>query len=260
MVDFTGTDPQVPGSINAVYAVTWSAVFYVFRCLLAARRHRDRRTDAARPGDRARTVPSSTPRPPAAVAGGNVETSQRIVDTLLRALAAGAARSHSRRKLRHHEQSHDRRHRSAAPASPTRITKPSPAALEPRRNRPGASGHHAHMTNSLNTPVEALEYAYPFRMIRYAIRPNPAEQGSTAAATASSAKSNCSAMRRSRFSPIAAPLNHGDSPEEIRREKGNTSIIANGEEQSIPGKCTRELKSGTRIRIESPGGGGWGKG
>ena len=53
IVDFAGTDPQVPGSINAVYAITWSAVFYVFRCLLAARRHRHRRPHASRQGPRA---------------------------------------------------------------------------------------------------------------------------------------------------------------------------------------------------------------
>ena len=86
VVDFAGTDPQVPGSINAVYAITWSAVFYVFRCLLPP--------GAIATAGLMRPIQVLAPdgsivnaRPPAAVAGGNVETSQRIVDTLMRALA-----------------------------------------------------------------------------------------------------------------------------------------------------------------------------
>ena len=86
VVDFTGTDPQAPGSLNAVYAITWSAVFYAFRCLLPP--------GAIATAGLMRSVQVLAPEgsivnasPPAAVAGGNVETSQRIVDTLLRALA-----------------------------------------------------------------------------------------------------------------------------------------------------------------------------
>src|SRR5204862_6177046 len=85
-VDFTGTGPQVEGSVNAVEAITYSACFYVFRCLLAE--------DVPATAGLMRPVQVIAPegtvvnaRPPAAVAGGNVETSQRIVDVLLRALA-----------------------------------------------------------------------------------------------------------------------------------------------------------------------------
>ena len=85
-VDFTGSDPQVQGSINAVEAITYSACFYVFRCLLAE--------DVPATSGLMRPIRVIAPagtvvnaRPPAAVAGGNVETSQRIVDVLLRALA-----------------------------------------------------------------------------------------------------------------------------------------------------------------------------
>ena len=86
VVDFTGTDPQIEGSINAVEAITYSACFYVFRCLLME--------DVPATAGLMRPIkviaPSGTvvnARPPAAVAGGNVETSQRIVDVLLRALS-----------------------------------------------------------------------------------------------------------------------------------------------------------------------------
>ena len=85
-VDFTGSSPQVDGSINAVEAITFSACFYVFRCLL--------RDDVPATAGLMRPIQLIAPagtvvnaRPPAAVAGGNVETSQRIVDVLLRALA-----------------------------------------------------------------------------------------------------------------------------------------------------------------------------
>jgi len=257
-VDFAGTDPQVPGSINAVYAITWSAVFYVFRCLLPA--------EAIATAGLMRPVKVLAPegsivnaRPPAAVAGGNVETSQRIVDTLLRALAHALPS----------------RIPAASSGSMNNLTI---GGIDPRSGQPytyyetiagglgaspqfdGASGHHAHMTNSLNTPVEALEYAYPFRMIRYAIRPNSGGAGKHRGGDGlvreiellGDAQVTLLADRRT-TSPWA--LAGGDPG-----ERGMTSITTDGEEQHLPGKCTQELKRGTRIRIESPGGGGWGKG
>ena len=129
--------------------------------------------------------------PPAAVAGATWRLAAHRRHAFARA-GAGSARTHSRCQFRHHEQSHDRRNRSAPGPHlpPTPITKPSPAASGFAQS-PGASGHHAHMTNSLNTPIEALEYAFPFRMIQYAIRRGSGGAGRIAAATASCAKSNC---------------------------------------------------------------------
>jgi len=256
-VDFAGSDPQVPGALNAVYAITWSAVFYVFRCLLPP--------EAIATAGLMRPVKVIAPegsivnaRPPAAVAGGNVETSQRIVDALMRALA---------------------------PALPDRIPAASSGTMnnltiggvDPRFGQPytyyetiagghgaspqspGASGHHSHMTNSLNTPVEALEYAYPFRMTRYAIRHDSGGAGKHRGGDGliremellGDAQITLLADRRN-----TAPwgLTGGDDG-----ERGKTSAIIKGEEQPLPSKCTRELKAGTRIRIESPGGGGWGR-
>ncbi|WP_348263017.1 hydantoinase B/oxoprolinase family protein [Telmatobacter sp. DSM 110680] len=257
IVDFAGTDPQVPGSINAVYAITWSAVFYVFRCLLPP--------GAIATAGLMRPVKVLAPegsivnaRPPAAVAGGNVETSQRIVDTLMRALA---------------------------PALPDRIPAASSGTMnnltiggiDPRNGQsytyyetiagghgaspqsPGASGHHAHMTNSLNTPVEALEYAYPFRMIRYALRPNSGGAGKHCGGDGivrelellGDAQVTLLADRR-KTQPWG--LHGGNSG-----AAGHTTIVRDNIEEELPGKCTRELKPSTRIRIESPGGGAWGK-
>ena len=111
IVDFTGSDPQVQGSINAVEAITYSACFYVFRCLLAE--------DVPATSGLMRPIQVIAPagtvvnaRPPAAVAGGNVETSQRIVDVLLRALAQALPRADSGCGFGNHEQSHHRRNGS----------------------------------------------------------------------------------------------------------------------------------------------------
>ena len=257
VVDFTGTDPQVPGGINAVFAITWSAVFYVFRCLLP-------------PGAIAtvglmRPVTVSAPEgtivnalPPAAVAGGNVETSQRIVDTLLRALA----------------QALPDRIPAASSGTMNNLTI---GGIDPRTNLPytyyetiagglgaspssaGASGHHAHMTNSLNTPVEALEYAYPFRVVQYALRRGSGGAGLHRGGDGlireiellGDAQVTLLADRR-HIQPWGLA---GGEPGAV----GQTTVVLNGAEQVLPGKCTRELPAGSRLRIESPGGGGWGR-
>jgi N-methylhydantoinase B len=256
-VDFTGTDPQAAGGINAVYAITWSAVFYVLRCLMGTGIHAT--AGLMRP---VRVIaPEGTvinARPPAAVAGGNVETSQRIVDVLLRALAQACP---------------DR----VPAASSGTMNNLTIGGIDPRTNLPftyyetiagghggspqreGASAHHAHMTNSLNTPVEALEYAYPFRVTRYALRHGSGGVGLHAGGDGvvreiellGNAQVTLLADRR-RMQPWG--LNDG-SP----GASGITTAIENGAERTLPGKCTLELRAGSRLRIESPGGGGWGK-
>ena len=168
-VDFSGSDAQVEGSVNAVEAITYSACFYVFRCLLVE--------DVPAAAGLMRPIQIIAPegtivnaRPPAAVAGGNVETSQRIVDVVLRALA----------------QAIPDRIPAAASGTMNNLTI---GGMDPRTGEPfayyetvaggmgarpgkvGVSGVHTHMTNSLNTPVEALEYAYPLRVRRYSMRP-----------------------------------------------------------------------------------------
>jgi N-methylhydantoinase B len=256
VVDFTGTDPQVPSSLNAVFAVTWAAVFYVFRCLLPP--------GAVATAGLMRPVRVIAPQgtivnavAPAAVAGGNVETSQRIVDTLLRALA---------------------------PALPSRIPAASSGTMnnltiggnDPRSglpytyyetiagglggspSTPGASGHHAHMTNSLNTPVEALEYAYPFRMIRYAVRRgsggrghNPGGDGLLREIELSGDAQVTLLADRRNLEPWG--LAGGEAG-----ASGKAVADIHGVVKSLPGKFTCELRAGSRLRIESPGGGGWG--
>jgi N-methylhydantoinase B len=257
-VDFTGSDPQVQGAINAVEAITYSACFYVFRCLL--------REDVPATSGLMRPIrviaPSGTvvnAKPPAAVAGGNVETSQRIVDVLLKALA----------------QAIPDRIPAAASGTMSNLTI---GGVDPRSGEPfayyetiaggmgarptkdGVSGVHTHMTNSLNTPAEALEYAYPIRLRQYSLRSKSGGSGLHTGGDGivreievlTDAQVTLLADRRSR-GPYGLAGGDDGAP-------GRTLIIRpDGSAEEIPGKISVRLRSGERIRIESPGGGGWGR-
>jgi N-methylhydantoinase B len=257
-VDFTGSDPQVEGSVNAVEAITYSACFYVFRCLLAE--------DVPATVGLMRPVEVIAPegtvvnaRPPAAVAGGNVETSQRIVDVLLRALA----------------QAIPERIPAAASGTMNNLTI---GGIDPRTNEPftyyetiaggmgacptksGASGVHTHMTNSLNTPAEAIEYAYPLRVRRYSLRPGSGGAGKHRGGEGiireievlTDAEVTLLADRRERGPYGLAGGKDGASGKAI-------VIREDGSSQELPGKFNIRLRKGERIRIETPGGGGWGE-
>src|SRR5579871_3357139 len=168
-IDFTGSDPQVEGSVNAVAAITYSACFYVFRCLLTE--------DVPAAAGLMRPIQVIAPegtivnaRPPAAVAGGNVETSQRIVDVLLRALAQAlpeaipAAASGTMNNLTIGGV-------DPRTGEPFAYYETIAGGMGARPTKDGVPGVHTHMTNSLNTPAEALEYAYPLRIRSYSLRP-----------------------------------------------------------------------------------------
>ena len=173
-IDFSGSAPQVAGSINAVRAITVSAVAYVFRCLLG----NDVPASAGLMDPIEVIVPDASvvnAIHPAPVAGGNVETSQRIVDVLFRALAQAlpdripAASQGTMNNLtiggwnlRGEEFSY---YETVA------------GGMGARPNLDGLSGVHTHMTNSLNTPAETLEYAYPLRVREYGIRKNSGGKG-----------------------------------------------------------------------------------
>ena len=256
-VDFTGTDPQVEGSINAVEAITYSACFYVFRCLLAE--------DVPATSGLMRPVrviaPSGTvvnARPPAAVAGGNVETSQRIVDVLLRALAQAipeqipAAASGTMNNLT--IGGIDPR-----TGDPFAYYETIAGGMGARPTKPGVSGVHTHMTNSLNTPAEALEYSYPLRVWQYSLRRGSGGDGKHRGGDGivreiemlTDAEVTLLADRRLR-GPWG--LNGGSDG-----APGKTSVIRlDGTVEELPGKFNVRLSKGERIRIETPGGGGWG--
>ncbi len=257
-VDFTGSSPQAGGSINAVEAITYSACFYVFRCLLqedvpaAAGLMRPVRMIAP-----AGTVVNA--RPPAAVAGGNVETSQRIVDTLLRALAqalpdrvpAGSSGTMNNLTIGGIDE---------RTGEPFAYYETIAGGMGARPDRDGVSGVHTHMTNSLNTPAEALEYAYPLRVTRYSLRQGSGGRGRFRGGDGivrevellADAEVTLLADRRSR-GPYG--LQGGADG-----AAGRTEVVhADGARETLPGKTSVRLKKGERIRIESPGGGGWGR-
>jgi len=176
-VDFTGSASQQTGSVNAVYAITLSAVYYVFRCLLELDVPNNSGCLApleviAPPG----TVVNALP--PAPVAGGNVETSQRIVDVLLGALAQAcpekipAASQGTMNNVTIGGQSFLSIAGGKVEGESRLFTyyETIGGGMGARPNSDGPSALHSHMTNTLNTPIEALEYAYPLRVLRYEIR------------------------------------------------------------------------------------------
>jgi N-methylhydantoinase B len=257
VVNFAGSAPQRRGAVNAVEAITVSAVFYVFRCLLgeevpACWGLMDPIEVRAPLG----TVVNA--RPPAAVAAGNVETSQRIVDVVLRALARALPG------------------RIPAASSGT-MNNLSFGGLDPRSGRPfayyetlaggmgarptvdGLSGVHTHMTNSLNTPIEALESSYPVRVRRYSLRRGSGGEGRFRGGDGlireieflTRVRGSILSDRR-RFSPYGL---QGGKP----GKPGKNSLRIGNQVKSLPSKVVFEAPPGSTIRIETPGGGGWGK-
>jgi N-methylhydantoinase B len=256
IVDFTGSSPQVKGSLNAVYAITLSAVYYVFRCLLGL----DVPNNAgclvpiqviAPPGSILNALP------PAPVAGGNVETSQRIVDVLLGALA----------------QACPERIPAASQGTMNNLTL---GGFDPLRQKPfayyetlgggmgasptsaGPSAIHSHMTNTLNTPIEALEYTYPLRVQQYAIRKGSGGQGKHTGGDGlirqvqvlTDAQLTLLCDRR-KLSPYGLSGGEPGKP-------GLNRLLRQSEEILLPSKGTFDLHPGDILSIETPGGGGWG--
>ena len=249
--DFTGTDPQVMGNINAVEAVTRSCLYYAVRVA----------TDPMIPANGGCYRPLSLHAPfgslvnalaPAAVAAGNVETSQRIADVLLGALAQ---------------------------AAPGRVPAASQGTMNNilvgnddfayyetvaggqggRPGRAGQSGIHTGMTNTKNTPIESLEMHYPFKVTRYTLRRNSGGLGRY---------SGGEGVEREITFSVAAVLSLMD---ERRRNQpwglagggpgatGEDWLIRPGQvPDRLPGKTTIEVQPGDRLLVKTPGGGGWG--
>jgi N-methylhydantoinase B len=256
-VDFTGSSPEVAGALNAVEAITVSAVSYCFRCLVGgdvpASAGLIEPIDVLAP---AGTVVNA--RPPASVAGGNVETSQRIVDTVFKALAKAIP---------------DR----IPAASQGTMNNLTIGGIDPRTGREfsyyetvaggmgarpvadGMNATHTHMTNSLNTPAEALEYAYPLRVRAYRIRSQSGARGKRKGGdgaireieTLAHARMAMLSDRRRR-----APYGLQGGAD---GEKGRAFIIrGDGSREQLSSKGSWDMEPGDRVRIETPSGGGWG--
>jgi N-methylhydantoinase B/oxoprolinase/acetone carboxylase alpha subunit len=257
VVDFSPSSPQTEGGVNANFAITTSAVLYVFRSLVEE--DIPFNTGLMRPLEIVAPKGSLVNAEfPAACAGGNVETSQRIVDVLLGALAK---------------------------ALPDRIPAASQGTMnniafgghDPGRNKhfayyetigggmgagleaPGLDGVHTHMTNSLNTPIEALENYLPLKIRRYGLRKGSGGKGLFRGGegivreyefhvpTALTIMSE-----RRRFAPYGV---RGGGP----GAKGRNTLISRGRETALGSKVNVKLRPGDVLRVETPGGGGYGR-
>ena len=256
-VDFTGTAEQVRGPVNAVFAVTASATYYAIRAF----------ADPDIPPNSGcyRAIEITAPEGslvnaclPAPVVGGNLETSQRIVDVVLGALGTLAPE----------------RSMAACQGSMNNLAI---GGIDPRNGKPftlyetmaggfggrptkdGIDGIHSHMTNTLNTPVEALETSYPLRVERYELRPGTGGDGQyrgglglrrDMTCLASSARVSFLTDRR-----VVQPYGvEGGEPGAC----GKNVILRKGEEIVLPSKGTATLHDGDTISIQTPGGGGYG--
>ena len=257
LVDFTGTAQQVQGSVNAIYAITLSAVFYVFRCIAGA----DVPANAGCLEPIRVVAPEGTvvnAKFPAAVAGGNVETSQRIVDVMLGALARAcpdqipAASSGTMNNLTIGGYDVSR-------GKDFTYYETIAGGMGARPNRDGIDAIHTHMTNTMNTPIEAIETNYPMQVAAYAIRRGTGGAGKfrggagviRALRLLTDAEVTILSERRAR-GPYGLQGGEQGKP-------GRNALISDGEEHPLAGKVSISTREGDVIRIETPGGGGYGK-
>ncbi len=255
--DFSKSAPQVGGCLNAVYAITLSCVLYVVRSL----------SEVDIPANAGCLAPVEVVTKkgtivdavfPAAVAGGNVETSQRIVDVLLGALAQAIPKK-------------------IPAASQGTMNNVTIGGYDPKKGGEfayyetigggsgaysggnGASGTQTHMTNTLNTPVEALEYACPFLVTQYSRRKGSGGDGlyrggdGLVREIKMLANATATVISERRTIPPYG-LNGGESG-----ATGVNTVIMQSKKEVMPSQFSTELNPGDILRIETPGGGGFGR-
>jgi N-methylhydantoinase B len=250
-VDFAGTDAQVEGNVNAPLAVTQSATYYVVRCL----------TDPDAPPNAGCYAPVSIAAPegslvnarkPAAVAAGNVETSQRIVDMLFLALAPAFPD-----RVPAQSQGTMNNLLLGGPAFAYYETIAGGEGALPYRR--GMDGVHTHMTNTRNTPVEALELAYPIRVEEYGLIRGSGGGGrwrggdGVRRAIRFLGEEGTLTIVSDRRRSAPRGLRGGDSG-----SPGRNALRRDGVLIPLPSKVTCELRRGDVVIVETPGGGGWG--
>lgn len=256
-VDFRGSSKKVRGCLNAPLSVTTSAVLYCFQCLSGE--DTPLNSGTLRPIEIKVDEDSVlNARYPSAVVGGNVETSQRIVDVVFGALAqaipemiqAASAGTMSNLAFGSPE--------NTPPDSSYAYYETIAGGMGGRSNASGANAVHTHMTNTLNTPVEAIERELPVMVESYSVRKGSGGAGRFPGGDG--------IIRQYRFLEDS----HVSLITE-RREKrpwgarggedgasGENTLVSRGEEKKLPAKCSISLKAGEAVRIETPGGGGWG--
>ena len=264
-IDFTGTSAQRPGCINAPVAVTVSACLYVVRCLL------DEQAPANQGCLRPLTIITPlgslvNPEPQRGVAAGNVETSQRITDVLLGAMAqalpdvipAASQGTMNNMIIGGHDPVRDK---------PFVYYETIAGGMGGRPDKDGISAIHTHMTNTMNTPVEAMEFAFPLRLKRYAVRRGSGGDGKFKGGDGvireveflSSARVTLMSERRKLPPPGYHGGHHGEPGENVLFRGGYEEVT--GEVVERPASAGKELvdvEAGDVISIRTPGAGGWG--
>ena len=256
-VDFTGSSAQAAGPMNANYAIAVSAAMYCFRCLIEA--------EAPYNAGLLRPIRVIAPERsvvnaglPAAMAAGNVETSQRITDVILGALAQAlpgkipAASSGTMNNLSFGGWDTFRNR-------PFAYYETIAGGMGASAHGPGRSATHTHMTNSWNTPIEAFEHAYPLRVRAYKIRAGSGGAGKYSGGDGivreleflEPAEATILSDRRKR-GPYG--LTGGEDG-----KCGLSGVIKEGAYQELPSKTRFMIQKNEVLRIETPGGGGWGE-
>jgi N-methylhydantoinase B len=267
-VDFEGTAPQTEGPINAVFAVTASATYYAVRCV----------TDPDIPPNEGCYRPVEIDAPegtivnptlPAAVVGGNLETSQRVTDVVLGALAGADPAS-------------------AVAAGQGTMNNVTVGGIDPRDDSPyafyetegggfggragldGMDAVHVHMSNTMNTPAEVLETAYPLRVRRYELRPDSGGAGEFRGGVGLRRDIE---IRGDRATVSLLAERHESQPYGLVGGEPGASgaaflLSSDGERGSaeegdadaerLPAKVVRELDAGEVLSVRTPGGGGYG--
>lgn len=262
-VDFAGSAGQVPGPVNAPIAVTTSATYYALRAI----------TDPDIPPNEGCYRPFSISAPdrsvvnarsPAAVVGGNLETAQRVVDVVLGAMAGAgvrpvaAAANGSMNNLTIGRATKTPEGPGGRDA-PYTFYETVGGGYGGRPTRDGVDGIHAHMTNTRNTPVEALELSYPLRVERYEFRPDTGGAGRQRGGLGirrdvrvlgHEAEVSLLADRR-RHRPYGLKGGGAGVP-------GADRVVVDGTERPIEGKTTLTLGDGDLVSLRTPGGGGFG--
>ncbi len=248
--DFSGTDPQVKGNINAPKPVTFSAVYYILRCLLP----KDVPVNNGCYKPLEVEVPEKSilnPEPPAAVSAGNVETSQRVVELILRGLFEILPEKIP-------AESQGTMNNLIIGSEDFTYYETIGGGAGATSSAEGESGVHVHMTNTKNTPVESIENDYPLRVTAYKLREDSGGKGEHNGGDGivreikllEDAEVSIQSQKRQR------------PPKGVNGGKdgwvGRNLKIDNGRKE-IGGMITTELREGESIRIETPGGGGWGK-
>jgi N-methylhydantoinase B len=257
--DFSGSSPAVAGSVNAVAAIVHSAVGYVVRCIVGESLPMNHGVFEPL---KIIVPPGSVldPGPPHAVAGGNVETSMRIVDVLYKALAQAlpdripAASQGTMNNL-----TFGGIHPATGDSFAYYETIGGGSGAGPGAD--GASAIHCHMSNTLNTPIEALELAFPVRVVRYGRRRGSGGEGAHRGGDGiereleflAPAVITILSERRQKPPYGLSGGEPGACGENRLRRVGSAA------DELLPGKVSCRVEPGDILRIHTPGGGGWGQ-